>query len=267
MGFSAIQILDVAELVFFSPALIFSGYVMYKHGYRKQLGWRFLVMICLFRLTAAVTSLVSIHHPSQGLKTTYDIMNSLGLSAVISTALGLLDRINAGLGPASLSQHIFRVLHLLTTAGLVLSIIGSINVFSNNTSNIPTGLKELKAGICFFSVVFAADVLITGRTLLNISQVHAGERRLVFAVSATLPFMAVRIIYSILCFFGNDSKWFSSWSLEWRAVLVHGLMGVLMEAIIVAIFIVAGLMTVRVGELPKRRHEDKATYNLVSHGV
>lgn len=267
MGLSAIEILDIAELVFFSPALIFSSYVMYKHGYRKQLGWRFLLMICLFRLTGAITSLISIHHPSQGLKITYDIMNSLGLSAIISAALGLLDRVNTGMGPASLSARIFQVLHVLTIAGLVLSIIGSVNVFSSNTSNFSTGLDELKAGVCFFSGVFVANVAITGRTLLSISQVQAGERRLLFAVSASLPFTAVRILYSILCFFGNDSKWFSSWSVEWTAVLIHGLMGVLMEAIVVAIFIMAGLMTVRVGELPTRRHEGKVTYNLVGRGV
>lgn len=243
MGLSAVEILDIIELVFFVPAIFVSIYVVHKHGLRKQFGWRFLIMICLFRLIGAITSLISIKHPSEGLTITYDIMNNFGLSAVISTALALLDRVNTGMERSGVHPRVFRLLHLPSLAGLILCIIGSTNLFSNNAADISTGLSELKAGICLFLVVYVADILITGYSWLHITKVQSGERRLLVAVSVALPFMAVRMIYSLLCVFANEPRWFSSWSLESTAIWVHGVMGVLMEMIVVVIFITAGLMT------------------------
>jgi hypothetical protein len=75
-----------------------------------------------------------------------------------------------------------------------------------------------------------------------------------------LPFMTVRVIYSLLCVFANDPKWFSSWNLEWTAILVHGLMGVLMEIIFVTIFTFAGLTTAPMPKAPA--HEGKVNYDL-----
>jgi hypothetical protein len=265
MGISAFEILDIAELIFFFPAFLVSAYVVYKHGHRKHLGWRFLVMICLFRLVGAITSLISIHHPSQGLTITYDVMNSFGLSATICTALGLLDRVNIGMDGYGLSPRIFRVLHLPSLAGLILSIIGSTNVFSSDPSDVSTGFTELKAAVCLFLVVFSADVLIAGFSFLRIAHVQSGDRCILFAVVAALPFMAVRMVFSLLCIFANDPKWFSSWSLERTAIILHGFMGVLMEAIIVTIFICAGLIAAPVGK--PLAHEGKVAYDFSARSV
>ncbi|KIW28158.1 uncharacterized protein PV07_07841 [Cladophialophora immunda] len=265
MGLSAFEILDILELIYFVPALIASGYVVYKHGHRKRLGWRFLLMICLFRLIGAITSLIDVRHPSSGLTITYDIMNSFGLSAIISTALALLDRVEDGMGPHGLPHQVFQLLHLPSIVGIILSVIGSTNLFSNSHSDVSAGFTELKAAVCLFLVVFVADILIAGHCFLKITHILPGERRLLFAVALALPFMAVRMIFSILCVFANDPKWFSSWSLEWTAILVHGILGVLMEAIIVTIFIVAGLTTVP-AVLPLA-HEGKVTYDLGARSV
>lgn len=243
MGLSAFEILDIVELIFFVPALLASGYVVYKHGHGRRLGWRFLVMICLFRLIGAICSLISVHHPSSGLTIAYDVMNSFGLSAVIYTALGLLNRVDEGMTPYGLPRHIFRLLSLPGLAGLILSIIGSTNIFNNDPSDVSTGFKEIKAAMILFLVVFVADILITAKCFLGIRHIREGERRLLFATATAIPFMAVRMTYSLLCVFAQDPKWFSAWSLQWTAILVHGIMGVLMEAIVVVIFLFAGLTT------------------------
>ncbi|KIW89204.1 uncharacterized protein Z519_10056 [Cladophialophora bantiana CBS 173.52] len=265
MGLSAFEILDIIEILFFVPALIASGYLVHKHGYRKRLGWRFLLMICLFRLIGAVTSLVAVKHPSSGLTITYDVMNSFGLSAVLSTALALLDRVEDGMEPHGLPHQVFQLLHLPSLVGIILSIISSTSRFGDNTTDASTGFSELKAAVCLFLVVFVADILITGHCFLKISHILPGERRLLFAVALSLPFMAVRMIFSLLCVFANDPKWFSTWSLDWAAVLVNGIMGVLMEAIIVTIFILAGLTTAPAA-LPLA-HEGKVTYDWGARSV
>ncbi|KIY02967.1 uncharacterized protein Z520_01432 [Fonsecaea multimorphosa CBS 102226] len=265
MGLSSFEILDILELLFFVPALIASAYVVYKQGIRKRLGWRFLIMICLFRLVGAITSLIAVRHPSSGLTITYDVMNSFGLSAIISTALALLDRVEDGMASHGLHHQIFQLLHLPSLVGIILSVVGSTDLFSDSHSNVSTGFTLLKTAICLFLVVFVADILITGHCFLKISHVLPGERGLLFAVALALPFMAVRMIFSLLCVFANDPKWFSSWSLEWTAILIHAIFGVLMEAIIVTIFIVAGFITAPAA-LPLA-HEGKVTYALGARSV
>lgn len=269
MGLSAFQILDILELIFFTPALIASGYVVYKHGARKQLGWRFLVMICLFRLIGAITSLINVDHPSTGLVITTDIMYTFGLSAVIYTALGLIHRVDDGTAPRNLPFQLYRILGLPGLAGLILSIIGSINLFGNGTpGEIATGYSELKAAVCLFLSVYVADILITANCLFKISYVQDGERRLLFCVVTALPFMAVRMTYSLVCVFTHHHKWFSTFSMQWQAILVHGIMGVLMEAIVVCIFLFAGLTTaVAAKPVAPGAHAGKVTYDLDARRV
>ncbi|OAL35837.1 hypothetical protein AYO20_04987 [Fonsecaea nubica] len=265
MGVSAFEILDILELIYFTPALIASAYIVYKHGHHKRLGWRFLVMICLFRLIGAITSLIDVKHPSSGLTITYDVMTSFGLSAILSTALALLDRVEDSMAPHGLPHRVFQLLHLPSLVGLILSVVASTNLFSDSQSNVSDGFTELKAAVCLFLVVLVADFLITGHCFLKIGHVQPGERGLLFAVALALPFMAVRMAFSLLCVFANNPKWFSSWSLEWSAILVHGILGVLMEAIIVTIFIVAGFTT-KPAVLPPA-HEGKVNYNLGARSV
>jgi hypothetical protein len=250
MVLAAFEILAICELIFFSPAFLVSIAVVYKHGAGKRLGWRFLVMISLFRVVGAICAIVFVESPSSGVTITYDIMNNFGLSAIIYTALGLLGRVGAGMEGHGLPFQLFRVLGLPGLAGLVLSIVGATNLLGDNSSNTSQGFAELKAAVLLFLAVYVADILITMHAFFKAAHVRAGERRLLYAVSATLPFMAVRMIYSILCVFANKPKYFSSWNLEWTAILVHGLMGVLMEVIIVTIFIIVGLLTAAVVRRP-----------------
>jgi len=256
MGLSSLEILDIVELIYFIPALVASVFVVLKHGGNRLLGWRFLVLICLFRVVGAILSIVSIHHPSSGIITAADV-NNFGLSAIICTALGLLGRIEESLEGHGIPNRVFRLLGLPVLAGLILSIIGSTNVFSDSASDQSTGFTELKAGVMLFLAVFVVQVLITGHCLSQQSLIRAGERRVLFAVTAALPFIGVRVLYSILCVFDN-SKYFSSWSSARLAVLVHGVMGILMEAIIVTIFIIAGFLASAVEKSAPRREQVSA---------
>lgn len=255
MTLSGFEILAIIELILFTPGLFASIYVVYKHGHRKQLGWRFLVLICLFRLIGASTSLASVHHPSTGLTTTFDIMNSFGLSAVIYCALGLLARVQTGMDVHGLPPSVFRLLGLPGLAGLVLCILGSINLFSNDASDQANGLTYFRVAMILFLVVFVSDVLITIHSYFHISHVQAADRRLLFAVTAAIMFMAVRTCFGLLCAFANNPRYFSSWSLNWEAILVHACLGVLMEVIIVGIFLWAGFTTDAVprGASPRRK--------------
>jgi hypothetical protein len=92
-----------------------------------------------------------------------------------------------------------------------------------------------------FLAVFLADVGITVHSFRGIRFIDELDRGLLKAVAVALPFILVRTLFSVLCAFLGKPKYFSSWSLRWMAILIHGLMGVLMEIICVGIFVVAGL--------------------------
>ncbi|KIW50542.1 hypothetical protein PV05_09343 [Exophiala xenobiotica] len=259
MMLAAFEILAICELIFFFPAFLVSIAVVYKHGAGKRLGWRFLVMISLFRVVGAICAIVLVESPSSGVTISYDIMNNFGLSAIIYTALGLLGRVEAGMEGHGLPFQLFRVLGLPGLAGLVLSIVGATNLLGDNPSNTSSGFAELKAAVMLFLAVYVADIFITVHGFLKAVHVRAGERRLLYAVLATLPFMAVRMIYSILSVFASRPKYFNSWSLEWSAILVRGLMGVLMEVIIVTLFIIVGFVTAAVVPKPAPVRDGKVS--------
>ncbi|KAI1608904.1 hypothetical protein EDD37DRAFT_129717 [Exophiala viscosa] len=247
----AIQILGIIELVFFFPALLAATLVVYKHGAGKQLGWRFLAMICLFRVIGGICAIIWAHTSSSGALIAYEVNDSFGLSAIIYTALGLLHRVEDGMGGRGLPFTVFRVLAMPGLAGLILSVVGATNVIGNSSdsSSFSSGMAELKAAVILFLTVYVADICITAYAFFNITHVQDGEHRLIYAVTVTLPFMAVRMIYSLLCVFLNEHNIFSTWSTSALPILVHGMMGVMMEAIIVVIFTVAGFMTASISRV------------------
>lgn len=49
--------LAIAEVAFFSLALILSAYVVIRHGFNRQLGWLYLIILSLLRLIGASCSL------------------------------------------------------------------------------------------------------------------------------------------------------------------------------------------------------------------
>jgi len=83
----------VWKLVFFSPALLISGYVAARHGFAKSSGWIYLTIFCIIRIVGAAAQLTLISNPtSEGAQTTALICSILGLSPLLLSSLGLLAR-------------------------------------------------------------------------------------------------------------------------------------------------------------------------------
>jgi hypothetical protein len=241
MALSALEILYLIELIIYTPALVASLFVVKKHGAGKKLEWRFLTMVSLFRLVGAATGIAAIHHPSQGLSETSDIMQSLGFSSLLAAAIGILTRVNDTMKNRALPPGVFAVLGLPLLAGLIVSIIGSTSIFDNEASNWANGYTYLKAGICLFAAGFIGIVAITIHDVVRISHVEHGSRRLLFTVAGSLPFLAVLLIYKLVCIFTEGGKWFSMFSTFWGAVTLHGVIGVLPEFVMVVLYLFSGL--------------------------
>ena len=92
--------------------------------------------------------------------------------------------------------------------------------------------------IIIFVVMFFVQVIITVYTLSNTRAISSGEMRLLIAVICSIPFLLVRLIYSILSSFNINP---SSFNLVNGNVHVQGFVAVMEEFVVVILYLAAGL--------------------------
>ena len=88
--------LNIAYLIFYIPVLFLAGFVAYRHGFGKQAGWIFLLLLSIIRIIGSIMEIVSVTSPSEGVIEAYIILASVGLSPLILAMLGLLKRVYDG---------------------------------------------------------------------------------------------------------------------------------------------------------------------------
>lgn len=152
-------------------------------------------------------------------------------------------RRNEGMDRNKFPPKVLNLLSIPTIIGLALGIVGGLDLYSTKPSDHSDGVIYLKASSILYLAVFLALVLVNVWTFVFQRSVKDGERRLVFAAAITIPFFVVRILYAILSAFDRKSKYFSLVSVANKAVVVQACMSLLMEFIIVAIMLIAGLTT------------------------
>jgi uncharacterized membrane protein (DUF485 family) len=127
----------------------------------------------------------------------------------------------------------FRGTQLIITIGLILGIVGGTN--SVSPSGTFTVQTTSKAGLLISAVAWA---ILTLRTISIIPQFssHTSEKRLAIAVIIALPFIAVRISYSLLAVFLHNHDF----NLINGSVTIQVVMAVLEEFLVVIIYLIVG---------------------------
>ncbi len=83
----------IYKLIYYSPALIASLYVSYKHGFQKGSGWIFLTIFCVIRIIGAGAQLATIDNSNPHTAETIALVAAvLGLSPLLLATLGILAR-------------------------------------------------------------------------------------------------------------------------------------------------------------------------------
>ena len=87
--------LAIAEIVFYVPALCIAAFVAHRHGFKRQDGWIYLVILSLARIIGYGCGLAAQQqsNPSQDLIETATVLSSVGLSPLILAMLGMLSRV------------------------------------------------------------------------------------------------------------------------------------------------------------------------------
>ncbi|KAK5169019.1 uncharacterized protein LTR77_006328 [Saxophila tyrrhenica] len=236
--------LAAAQVAFFAPALLISTYIVFRHGLRRQLGWLYLVLLSILRLVGASATLWSEtqNDYSKSILQTAFITSAVGTAPLLLVLLGFMQLVNKDMKTAgsAVGIWVFRGIHLLSLAALVLAILGGTDISSTISSTVSLGHTLLKAGSIVFLVIYLALAAITFLTFSRKYAVLTEERKLVDAGLAALPFLLVRIIYTVVVSFAGKGSIFYLWNVN---VYVSAFMQFLMEAFVVVIFMTAGLLT------------------------
>ncbi|MCJ1280223.1 hypothetical protein MMC21_008050 [Puttea exsequens] len=230
--------ISILELGLYFPSFVVALYVCSRHGFRRSSGWIFTLILCLVRIIGACCQLATYDNPkSRGLLEAAIILDSVGVSPLLLASIGLLSRCIDSIKETSsfpLSAIYFRLLQLLITIGLILSIAGGSNsTTSNGTFKVQT---TSKIGIILYIVAYVFLTLIALLTATKLSRAEMGEKRLLLAVILALPCILVRLAYSALAVLTHHHEF----NLLTGSVAIFVIMAVAMEFIVIVIYLVTG---------------------------
>ncbi|KFX88016.1 hypothetical protein O988_09188 [Pseudogymnoascus sp. VKM F-3808] len=265
------KVIAIIELCVYVPIFFLAAFVVFRHGFRRQVGWIYLVIFCGVRCAGAGFRIASEANPDNETDQEWSaILQSVGLSPLLMATLGLLKRITdevsvtipsnsssgymnslASVGVVgklsgiitkrataiSRRSRTIQIAQLPTTLALILCIVGGTDEASSNPSDRSDGPKYFKIGIAIFIVIYLLLVFLTLITAGDLHRAPAGERRVYIAVVVALPFIAVRLLWSILSVFTT----FKSFSAAGGNTVVELCMALIEEFVVVVMYTIVGL--------------------------
>ncbi|KAF8845459.1 hypothetical protein BDN67DRAFT_999611 [Paxillus ammoniavirescens] len=248
-------ILSAVVIAIYVPIFFFAFRISYRYGGLREMGWLLLCMFTLIRIVggALLVAAELIHPAVTGLYIGGYALEASGLSPLLLCTLGLLEMTTQGPDGEGKRGFAFRMLHLLGTGALVLTIIG---ISTTSSSSQSTANTERRIGVLLFAALYLALVTITVVQWTRRDRLMKYRKQLLLAISAAMPFLAVRALYSVLSTFSsstfittgttsttststNDLAKFNMFTGEWQIYLV---MEILMEYAVVIIYTVAGTL-------------------------
>lgn len=255
------EAIAIAELSVYSPILLLTFIIVFRHGFKRQSGWIYLAIFCIVRIAGAALKILSAEHPQSIDDAEWAvILQSVGLSPLLLATFGLLKRITdlvttsvrsegtniamIGTGgkignlianranAASLRSRIIQLSHIPIVIGLVLCIVGG-----TDTGDVKKGITFTKAGIVIFLVFYIVLAILIAVTARDVTNAPRGEKRLYWVIVAAIPFLGVRLLWSLIAVFGHDKKFSITGGDPW----VNFGMAVVEEFIIVCMYTVLGL--------------------------
>ncbi|EGX93352.1 hypothetical protein CCM_04726 [Cordyceps militaris CM01] len=241
----------VLQLVAFIPCLLFATVLCFKQGMRAVSAcWRFLLILGLLRVIAAICQLLLMTHDDRAIVVTKLTCDLLGIAPLTLAAVGLLRRVNEAV--LTLPKHVFLLADAVSLAGLGVGIAGAVQAVDNN--NIPS---LLKIALALFVACLGIMFCILGWLTASVHRLPRNERITLYSIYVCAPFLIVRMVYACIGDFGNDSR-FSIFNGDPTIFLC---MSVLEEIILMIICLYVGYMypptAVKHGA-PKPRYVSKA---------
>lgn len=234
--------LAVVEIAFYGIAILFSVAVCLKQGFSKNLGWLYLVLLSIFRLIGAscILYMETQQDYSSGLQETAAITSAIGTTPLLLALLGFLQRINGNMTSKDIPLNVFRPVHLIAIVALIIGIVGGVKESGSDPNDYSTGKDCMEGAAILYLFVWLALAGLAILTGTRSTYVPSTESKLLIAGLCAIPFLLVRVIYTVASAFSSPGSTFYFRSPN---VYVQAFMMFLMEAIVVSLYIVAGLLT------------------------
>ena len=89
------EVIAIVELCIYIPIFPLALIVIFRHGWKKQLGWIYLAIFCLVRIAGAGFKIASVKYPDNSTDLEWSaILQSVGLSPLLMATMGLLKRMS-----------------------------------------------------------------------------------------------------------------------------------------------------------------------------
>lgn len=153
-------------------------------------------------------------------------------------------------------MRLIQLLYIPCVVALILGIVGGTDLISSDPAKRTSGQSLLKASAIVFLLAFLFLTVLAALYVVSWRNLPSGETRIYAAILFALPLLAVRLIYSLLVDFVNNS----TFSTTGGDVFVQLGMAIIEEMIITIVFIIAGL----VAPPSKQRSGDQIPLSLES---
>ncbi len=250
MTFSYRNGISVGEIAVYVPCLAVAVFLSIRHGFGRSSGWLFIIIFCLARIIGPCMELATISSPTNiNLYTGSAILKNIGLSPLQLAAIGLLSRLLDNINRSThtlINTRLLKLVETIVMVGLILGIVGGIdasNTFQTTGKYQPGTLS--KAGTALFIASYVAIVAATVITSFSVSHAEKGEKRIWTAVAISLPFLLVRLVYSILSTFSHNTKF----NLMSGSPTILLCVALIEELIVVLIYEIVGLTLPRVDKI------------------
>ncbi|KAJ5885861.1 hypothetical protein N7504_011697 [Penicillium tannophilum] len=241
--------MSIALIILYMPVALLSIYfACYKYK-RFRMAWITLMFFSTIHIGAGAVVIISEQETSTGVMIAATILLNAGVFPLIAATVWRYPHTpQEVLNPSStaveqkINPRISQGLHLLRLlflVGISLTIAGGALEGSDATSDVPIGLKLVKAGYSII-VAFAAILLaIQAYFWTQYSLFGRTSRMILKAMFFSTPFIVVRITYLFLSVLHTSD-------LRWNALLgpiaPFLVMGLLMEYFVVCIYLITGIM-------------------------
>jgi hypothetical protein len=156
MPLSNTSILSSVELALYALLAPLALFIFYRHGRHGILGYLYLNLAIAVRIAAAISQLINNNATTPSITTS--ILSSIGLSPLLLAISGILHELHHYLHQASAKKtsrwllFIQIQIHTISTVGMILLIIGSVNLAeakSASDANAAYKLREAGAVLWF----------------------------------------------------------------------------------------------------------------------
>ncbi|KAL3459702.1 hypothetical protein BJX64DRAFT_200209 [Aspergillus heterothallicus] len=194
----------ILQLIIFPIILVAALFIWSRTGWRVGSKiWRYGVTLSLIRIAGSISSLLTIDHDSYNVEVAVAVCELIGIAPLLLTYVGVLRQIDTN---QQLPPRALNIVTLVCIIGLILGIAGVSSADHSNDGTYHPG-SIVKASMGLFLAVFVITFLTAGWLWLQLSMsMRAFQRKLFLAVALSFPFLIVRLVYSAISDYGNNSK-------------------------------------------------------------